>query len=149
MDSANLCDTTSKLEEYFEHFLAECSEKSELCRYLQIFQENNARVIKHLVSSDREGNFPLHIAAVRESLPVFLENDCINYLRCGSFYLETTQVLEANHPQIFRRFMSGQFVVKDKPGFFNAVAPDMKLEQSIQRAAKSHGGIVGQTKCFS
>ena len=28
----------------------------------------------------------------------------------------------------------------------NAVAPDSKYEQSIQRAAKSKGGIVGQTR---
>jgi hypothetical protein len=26
--------------------------------------------------------------------------------------------------------------------FFGAVAPNIKLEQSIQRAAKSHGGII-------
>lgn len=43
--------------------------------------------------------------------------------------------------------MCGKFVVKDKAdGYFNAVAPDMKLEQSIQRASKSAGGIVGQTR---
>ena len=37
--------------------------------------------------------------------------------------------------------------MKDQSGgYFNAVAPDMKLEQSIQRSSKSHGGIVGNTK---
>ena len=42
--------------------------------------------------------------------------------------------------------MSGQFVVKEQAGYFNAVAPDMKLEQSIQRSSKNHRGIVGNTK---
>ena len=42
--------------------------------------------------------------------------------------------------------MEGRFVVKTSAGFFNAVAPDMKLEQSIQRFKKGAGGIIGQTK---
>ena len=43
--------------------------------------------------------------------------------------------------------MCSQFVVKDRAdGYFHAVAPDMKLEQSIQRSSKSEGGIVTDTK---
>ena len=34
-------------------------------------------------------------------------------------------------------------------GYFNVVAPDMKLEQSIQRLSKSDGSIVGQTRNIS
>ena len=36
--------------------------------------------------------------------------------------------------------------VKTSPGFFNAVAPGMKLGQNIQRSKKGAGGIIGQTK---
>ena len=43
-------------------------------------------------------------------------------------------------------FMEGKFVVKTSAGFFNAVAPDMKLKQSIQQSKKGAGGITGQTK---
>ena len=42
--------------------------------------------------------------------------------------------------------MEGKLVVKSNPGYFKAVAPDMKLEQTIQRSQKSFGGIIGQTK---
>ena len=42
--------------------------------------------------------------------------------------------------------MEGKFVVKSKDGTFNAVSPDMKLEQTIQRSKKSPGGIIGQTR---
>ena len=70
-------------------------------------------MIKHAVASDRDGNFPLHLASVEKSLPIFRENDCLNYLRYGSYYLESTKVLDNTHPEIFRRFMCGQFVVKD------------------------------------
>ena len=35
-------------------------------------------------------------------------------------------------PKIYNHFKNGEFVVKGKPGTFNAVTPDMKLEQRIQ-----------------
>ena len=31
-----------------------------------------------------------------------------------------------------RHFMKGNFVVKTKPGIFHGIAPDIKLEQTIQ-----------------
>ena len=37
-------------------------------------------------------------------------------------------------------------MMRTSAGFFNAVAPNMKLEQSIQRSKKDSGGIIGQTK---
>ena len=38
------------------------------------------------------------------------------------------------------------FVVKANTGIFNVVAPDMKLEQTIQRSKKGAGGIIGQIR---
>ena len=35
-------------------------------------------------------------------------------------------------PEIYEKFMKGNFVVKTKPGIFHGIAPDMKLEQTIQ-----------------
>ena len=54
--------------------------------------------------------------------------------------------LPDEHPEIYKEFMKGNFLVKTKPGNFNAVSPDMKLEQTIQRATKSESGIIGQTR---
>ena len=42
--------------------------------------------------------------------------------------------------------MKGKFFVKTKTGSFNAVSPDMKLEQTIQRSKKSTSGIIVQSK---
>ena len=41
--------------------------------------------------------------------------------------------LPEEHPNIYKVFMEGKFVVKRSLGFFNAVASDMKLEPSIKR----------------
>jgi hypothetical protein len=56
--------------------------------------------------------------------------------------------LEIEHPILFQHFMMGQFVVQDREGGkFNAVSPDMKLEQTINRSEKGPGGhvIVGSS----
>ncbi len=103
-------------------------------------------ILKCLTAADREGQWSVHVACVQSSMAIFQEFDAVNYLRYGSYYLEKITVLEAEHPELYRRFMMSEFVVRDHVGSFNAVAPDMKLEQSIQRASKSQGGIVGQTR---
>ena len=54
-------------------------------------------------------------------------------------------MLPTEHPDIYELFLGGHFVVKTNIGSFNAVAPDMKLEQTIQRSKKSSGGVIGQT----
>ncbi len=109
----------------FEAFTAECEAKSELCKYLGLF-ENILSVIKKMITADREGNWPLHIATVRESMKIFTVFDCINYLRYAAWYLERIEVMEVEQPMLFRRFMMGQFVIQDREGGkFSAVSPDM------------------------
>ena len=49
-------------------------------------------------------------------------------------------------PEIYDHLKNGEFVVKGKPGTFNAVSPNRKLEQTIQRSKKSQSGIIGQTR---
>ena len=54
--------------------------------------------------------------------------------------------LPKEYPSIYKDLMEEKTVVKASASFFNAVAPDMKLEQSNQRFKKDVGGIIGQTK---
>ena len=54
--------------------------------------------------------------------------------------------LPETHTQVYEQFLRGNFVVKTNPGTFNAVSPDMKLEQTIQRSQKSSKGVIGQTR---
>ena len=79
-------------------------------------------------------------------MPIFQQSDSINYLRYASFYLEKKRQFSDEFPEIYGHFKNGEFVVKGKPGNFNAVSPDMKLEQIIQRSKKSQSGITGQTR---
>ena len=49
-------------------------------------------IVKNAVVSDREGNWNLHVASIEDSMQIFAEYDCINYLRYGSWYLEQMKV---------------------------------------------------------
>ena len=44
--------------------------------------------------------------------------------------------LPHEHPEVYKHFQEGKFVVKTNAGYVKTVAADMKLEQSIQRSKK-------------
>ena len=88
----------------------------------------------------------LHIKIIGDLLPIFLGCDGVNYQRYGAFYWELLKGLRSSHPELYESFLKANFVVKPKEGSFNAVAPDMGLEQSIQKSAKSTKGIIGNSK---
>lgn len=46
---------------------------------------------------------------------------------------------------MYHQFLRGKFVFRTTPGYFRAVFPDMRLEQTIQRSKKSQSGITGHT----
>ena len=69
-----------------------------------------------------------------------------NLRKYGLHYVETTYALKNKAPDVFEKFKEGFFVVKDKEGSFNAVAPDMKHEQTNSLATKSQGEYVGETR---
>ena len=129
----------------FNVFVEKMSSTSEQCKFLDIFLKA-VDAIKNLVAADRNGDWGLHISAVTKLLPFFSACDSINYLRYGSYYLEKVKLLETEHPSLYLEFLAGNFVIKTNKGFFNAVSPDLKLEQTIQRAQKDPKGIVGQNR---
>ena len=96
--------------------------------------------MNNAIASDSEGNWNLHASTVEDSMPIFAECDCINYLRYGSWYLEQIKVLEFSHPELYRRLSIGQWVVQDRAGWFCAVGGDMKVDQTTQRVSKGPGG---------
>ena len=133
------------LNERFDIFSSSCENMSEVCQYWEGFIEI-VSILKALIAADREGDWQMHLQAMQNLLPVFRECDNVNYLRCASWYVEKMKKLPQGHPEIYEKFMQVHFVVKQNNREFNAVAPDMKLEQTIQRSKKRVKGIIGQTR---
>ena len=98
---------------------------------------------KYLNNTD---DWEKHLRTVEKLLPIFQKCESINYLRYANFYLEKMRQLPNEFPKIYNHFKNGEFVVKGKPGTFNAISLDMKLEQTVQRSNKTQGGIIGQTR---
>ena len=92
--------------------------------------------MKDLSAADRAGNWEGHLQVAEKLLPIFLMSGSINYLWYGSWYLEKMRLLPHEHPEVYKHFQEGKFVVKTNAGYFRTVATDMKLEQSIQRSKK-------------
>ena len=141
-----LLSEVDKLHDDFKEFMREAEEKSELCKYLGVWLKIVA-VIKNNVAAEREGNWNLHVAVTGDSIPIFCEFDCLKYVKSGSWYYERIKALEFTNPDIFRRFMLGQWAIRESPGWFKAVGADMRHEQSGQRVSKGPGGhfVVGAT----
>ena len=98
------------LHDDFKKFMMEAEEKSELCKYLGVWLKIVA-VTKNNITSEREGNWNLHVAVAGDSISIFTEFDCLKYLKSGSWYYERIKVLEFTHPEIFRHFMLGPWAI--------------------------------------
>ena len=124
------------------------ADTSEQCKFWEQFLYIIS-LIKDLIKADRNGDFLLHMQTVIDLCPVFGACGSTHYFRYGSFYAETLKQMKTVHPELYLEFMKGGFVIKRNKGSFNAVSPDMALEQTIQRSAKSTRGIIGKVKSQS
>ena len=87
-----------------------------------------------------------HYVRSLRAISVSISYYSINYLRYTSFHLEIMSKLTEQFPEIYEQFRKGNLAVKRKPGTFNGAAPDMKLEQTIQRSKQIQSGIIGKTR---
>ena len=90
----------NRLHQEFIEFEKECEAKSGV--WLRM-----VAVIKNAVASDRKGNWNFYVATIEDSMAIFAELDCINYLPYGSWNLEKLKVFEYTHPELYRRFSIG------------------------------------------
>ena len=67
------------LYQQFEELANGCEEKSEVLVFYRNFQRMFA-VTKQMIAADRNGNWPLHVAAVQASMAILRSFDAINYL---------------------------------------------------------------------
>ena len=78
-------------------------------------------------------------------LPWMHVYDQQNNSRHLTYCLCTQQKLEVTHPNIYQKFLSGNFSVRRTAGRFNKVASEQLIEQTINKDQKGAGGII----CFS
>ena len=99
------------------------------------------------IRATREGNWLLHLSAVRNMLPWYFTYNRINYSRyLTAYYLEMCD-LPKTHPDIHEKFMSGEFCVQRQSSHgFAQVECDLTIEQTCNRDSKTKGGLTGFTQ---
>jgi len=107
--------------------------------YLEMIED-----ILLFIRATREGNWHLHLAAVRALLPWIFAYDRTNYSRYLPVYWFEMSQLPTSHQYIYKELVSGHFAVQrqDTHGFAQ-VACDMTIEQTANRDSKTRGGIKG------
>ena len=95
----------------------------------------------------REGNWPLHLSAVRSMLPWFFAYNRTNYCRYLSAYYVEMLDLPKTHPDVQEQFLSGELSVqKQETHGFAQVECDITIEQTFNRDSKTKGGLTGFTQ---
>ena len=87
------------------------------------------------VRSEREGDWPLHLATYKQMLPYFFAAGHVNYARYGLCYLrEMERLLQ----EMLSYFMKGEHVMHHSAGLWNGIWSDMMIETTFMRYGQTH-----------
>lgn len=126
----------------FSHFLRTMSTENQVFKYLNNYCEM-VEILLNSVMADRNSNYELHLLTTRQMLPFFFSMNHTNYIRGVTLYLQDMIKLPLEVEHDMKR---GMVSVKRTEGKFNAVSPDLALEQSQNRSSAVTGGLIGITK---
>ena len=127
----------------FENYRQEGKLASDQFKYLDLFLHEIMPVLRDLTRSHREGNWQLHLSAVRRALNLLFAFDRTNYSRWVPLYYEDCVALEKNFPATYASFSQGGFVVRRTLKCGSGVPMDQALEKEYNKPAKGQGGIIG------
>ena len=126
----------SDFTEIFDRYKEERKLKSEQFQYWSKFLEEIIPILRELTRSHREGNWNLHLSAVRRFLSLFFAFERTNYCRCVPLYYEDCIALEKNFLAIYASFLQGGFVVRQILKCGSGVPMDQAFEKNITNQPK-------------
>ena len=106
-------------------------------------------IVLRCLRATKTNDFDLHLATIEQMCPLYFAYDHQNCARYLSTYLLSMLNISSSHPGAEKLLRNNGFSVSrsDVPGCRNAV--DMTIEQTINRHAKSAGGIIGFSRNIS
>ena len=126
------CQSIGELKIDFLNFTNQCVEKSQTCNYFE-----NFKYMVELVQQLIEKVTGRYTCLLHRTFYQYTENLTTSVTYHMDFCIWKTCVVYLKNIQKYsQKFMKGPFVVKQRNGSFNAVARDMKLEQTIQHLEK-------------
>lgn len=97
------------------------------------------------VRSIREGNFDLYVQTMGQLAPWLFALDHTNYARWLPVHIRDMATLSDTHPDVYREFSAGHFVIKKTSRVFSCISIDQAHEQ-VNETIKGDGGAVGLTE---
>ena len=98
-------------------------------------------VLLGLLRPSREGNWDLHLFAIREMIPWCFAYDKLNYaMYLPVYYAEMTN-LSTEHPEVYEAFRAGYFSVQlSARNAFGRLPVDQTTEVTVNKDTKTAGG---------
>ena len=98
------------------------------------------------VRAEREGDWPLHLFAVKRMIPYFFAANHFNYAHYGLYYLRSMQQFP---PAVLKSFMNGEHVSRHQDGIWNGTWSDLFIETTYMRYGHGPSGVIGSTLNYS
>ncbi|KAG0728083.1 hypothetical protein GWK47_033223 [Chionoecetes opilio] len=101
-------------------------------------------IMLDLVQASREGNWMLHLGAIRQMIPWCFAYDKVNYARFLTYYYAMMSRLPIEHPEVHEHFMQGGFSVQiGSKNPFGRIPVDQTIEETINKDTQTPGGTKG------
>ena len=130
----------------FSIFQEKARDQSKQFQLWETFLKGIYPPLRDLKRSFREGNWELHLSAVRRSIPLVFAFDRTNYKRWLPVYYEDCLSMEEKFPMMYENFKDGGFVVRMSKRRGSAVPMDQALEKAFNKPSKGQSGIIGMSR---
>lgn len=138
MSSTQLTELITLWQNFLEHLR---TENGELSQFWMSYVDIVETVVLSLLRASREGNWELHINAIRTLIPWCFAYDKVNYARYLSPYLAEMTNLQEKNPEVHGAFTSGQFSVQlSTKNPFGRIPVDQTTEVTVNKDTQTPGG---------
>ena len=138
LGSHSLLQVYQLWDQYLQYLRTENGDLSAFwMSYIDIVED----VLLGLIRASREGNWLLHLHAIRQMIPWCFAYDKINYARYLPVYYAEMTNLPSEHPDVYSNFMAGKFAVQlaeESP--FGRIPVDQTTEVTVNKDTKTSGG---------
>ena len=139
-------DLVEEFSTEFSIFQEKARDHSKQFQFWETFLKGIYPPLRDLKRSFRDGNWELHLSAVRRSLPLVSAFDRTNYKRWLPLYYEDCLSMEEKFPMMYENFKDGGFVVRMSKRRGRAVPMDQALEKAFNKPSKGQSGIIGMSR---
>ena len=152
-ETASKVKESEEIRRYFEKYSAFKSELlngtyGKTAQFWSMYM-NIIQTILILIRATKENDLDLHIAALYALCPMFFAYDHCNYARYVPCYLITLMNLPDTHPGCKELLQKNGFSVSRSSVPLSRNPVDITIEQTINRHAKSQGGIIGFSRNYA